>query len=148
MVFRIQEQESAAARANQLASRSSILARELVPGVDLAVCHPPRTALFLLPLLVHQSCKRSHVAVRERIAGAKAQFFHFVKVLQHPPITFLAAFLLVGKDVTSTPREASEEQQQVVFQALERINWNPKRLGVNTPFSTDREARDATIGGD
>src|SRR5215469_771407 len=62
----VEEQESAAARADQLTADGAVLAADFIPAIDAIVGSAGRALLFAQPVLVQQLAEAARVAFFER----------------------------------------------------------------------------------
>ena len=63
----VEQQETAASRADKLAARGAVLHAKVVPLVDLRIAHAARPALLVLPVLMHQRTKSRRLAGLKRV---------------------------------------------------------------------------------
>src|SRR5512142_574033 len=66
LVVRVKHQKATAARADQLAAKRAILARQFIPAVDFAVAHTRRTLFLVFPVDIHQLGKACQVSAFQR----------------------------------------------------------------------------------
>ena len=102
-VLRVDEQEAAAARADQLAAERAGAPRERVEVVDALVGHARRALALVLPVLVHQLGVALEVAGLQQLAALEPDLLGAVEVLDHLAVVGLGA-LRPGRPGSSTPR--------------------------------------------
>src|SRR5438874_2468607 len=94
-ILRIEQQESAAARADQLSTDRAIAPPELVPLVDLRIAHAARAPLFVLPMLVHQLTEFVAPSRFERGLTSESEVLDVMQVVDHLRIVGLGTRLLI-----------------------------------------------------
>ena len=77
--------------------------------------------LLVLPVLVHQLGETAQVALLQRGLALVTELLDEVQVLDHVAVAAARLLVLLGQDGRGRPRVAGEEQQQVVFQVIERL---------------------------
>src|SRR5208283_3748028 len=82
-VFRVEEQKSSAAGADEFATERSVRARQLVHLVDKTAAHPRRTFFLVLPMNMHQVGKLAQIAGQQSVSAFVPQLFSEVQILQH-----------------------------------------------------------------
>ena len=73
LVLRIKHEETATARADELAAERAVGHRQVIPLVDFRIAHAPAALLFALPVHIHQPRELMQVAGFQRAAGFAGQ---------------------------------------------------------------------------
>src|SRR5687768_2921284 len=144
----VEKQESAAARAYDLAADRAILAAKLIPPVDAGVAHALRAALFVLPMLVHELTEELRFSLDQRLLAAVSELLDEVQVAQHLFVVLLRLGLLVPKDGAGVSGKAGEKQEQVVLQVEHGIHAQLERLRGDLVVFVELKAGDAAERGD
>ena len=148
LLFGVEEQEPAAARANQLAPDGAVRESEIVPAVDIRVAHRARALLLVQPVLVHDLAVCGQVSGLDRLAGAVAQLAHAVEIVDHLLVVALAPIILLLEHRRRRSIVAGRHHDQVVLEEIDRFFAHVQRLCVDGPVGPKLECRDAAVRGD
>ena len=105
----------------------AVLHRVIVPLVDHRVGHAAGALLLVLPVLVHQRAELDQAAAFQRLEAAQPEILHVVQVLDHVVVLLLGLVVLLLEDRGGAARIAGEEQQQIVFEIVERLGVDLER---------------------
>src|SRR5262249_3822293 len=109
LVLGVEHEKAATAGPDQLAAQGPVLARQIVPAVDVAVAHPA-TALFLvLPVDVHQLPEGVQIPLLECFFAPKAQILDEMKIVDHGPVGRFALVVLFLEDARGGTTVAGEK---------------------------------------
>src|SRR5262249_4956069 len=116
LIFSIEHQEAAAARADQLAAERAVLHRHLIPRVNLAIAHSAAALLLILPVDIHQFSELPEVARLQRLLALIAELLDEMQILDHALVALPALIVLLLQNARSRAAVAGEEQQQIIFE--------------------------------
>ena len=145
LLFRRHEQqnESAAARAQQLAAEGARLPRVVIQGIHAGVGNLVAQAALGLPRLVQQFAEgRPIPTAAQNLAALVHALGHFVQ--QRGP--FLHAAGVAGGDIRRRALDAGVKQHQVGVQLREPVRGDGHRLDAKIPVLQKADAVHAAVG--
>ena len=99
-------------------------------------------------MLVHEAAEPADVALLEGGLRALAQVLDVVKAVDHRLVMRAAPRILVLQDARGRAREAGEEEEQAVLEREAGLLIDRERRGIDRAVFPEREAGQATEGGD
>src|ERR1700736_2337034 len=97
-VFGVEQQKSAAARADELAANRAVLHAKVIPLVDLGIAHAAGPTLLMLPMLMHQRAKLRRLAGLEKHFALQSEFLDKMQVGDHVLIAVFGLGVLILQD--------------------------------------------------
>ena len=96
----------------------------------------------MLPVLVHQLAELAVVAALQRRLAPQAEFLHVMQILQHLLVILLGLPLLRLQDRRGAARKTGEEQQEAIFQFVQRVDSHVERPSLDSVIGIECEAGD------
>ena len=83
LIVRIEHEETAAARANELASKCPVFHRTVVPFIDSLIGHALRSLLLPLPMDIHEPREFVQISVLKRNLTLFPKLFDKMQIFDH-----------------------------------------------------------------
>ena len=116
---------------------------KVIPLVDLVIAHLLRALLLVFPMDVHQLGEFDEVARFERLLALAPELFDEVQVVDHVFIVRLRLGILLFERGRGRSRISREEQQQIVFQRVQRVLRDFERRCIHVTVRVETEAGEA-----